>query len=132
MGTHIQGVALLIVLLGALWGASRLAAPTISEAISDEGAIIARSPDPTASTTPEDGSLSPSDEPLNFDEITNLQWLLGIEGYLSLDTDIDGVYGPITRAAVTQAKEALDIPSASDRVLLSLLEGLNAENLPEE
>lgn len=125
MDTHIRGVALLIVLALALWAAAKLAGPVIDEAFGDEGAIIARSPD-------ESDSLRIGEEPeitetpLTFDEVSTLQWLLGVEGFLEPDS-VDGLLGPITEEAIVRAKATFAIPTAGDRVLLSLLEGRNTD-----
>ena len=126
MDTHIRGAALLILLAAALWGAAQLAAPVVDEALSDEGAIIARSPDEDTLDQRISESLETVEAPLTFDEISTLQWLLGVEGFLDPDTDVDGLLGPITEEAITRAKATFAIPTASDRVLLSLLEGRNA------
>lgn len=126
--THIRGVALLILVVVALWGLLRLADPVFEEAFGDNGAIIARSP-----STEAGGVLRGSDSfasfeaPLTFDEVSTLQQLLKVEGFLDADDDVDGLFGPITEAAATRAKATLAIPAASDRVLLSLLEGRNSD-----
>ena len=126
MYTHIRGVALLILLAATVWGAARLAAPVVDEALSDEGAIIARSPDEDSLDQRIGESLETVEAPLTFEEISNLQWLLGVEGFLDPDTHVDGLLGPITEDAITRAKATFAIPTAGDRVLLSLLEGRNA------
>ena len=125
MDTHIQGFALLILLVAALWGAARLAGPVFDEALGDEGAIIARSADEDSGSLRIGESLEIVEAPLTFNELSTLQWLLGVEGFLDPDSDVDGLLGPITEAAITQAKATFAIPTASDRVLLSLLEGRN-------
>ncbi len=125
MDTHIRGVALLILLAAALWGAVRLAAPVVDEALGDEGAIIARSPDEDGLSQRIGESLETFEAPLTSDEVSTLQWLLGVEGFLDPDNDVDGLLGPITEEAITRAKATFAIPTASDRVLLSLLEGRN-------
>lgn len=127
MDTHIRGAALLILLAAALWGAARLAAPVVEEALSDEGAIIARSPDEGALDQRIGESLEAVEAPLTFDEVSTLQWLLGVEGFLDPDTDVDGLLGPVTEEAIIRAKATFAIPAAGDRVLLSLLEGRNAD-----
>ena len=126
METHIRGAALLILLAAALWGAAQLAAPVVDEALSDEGAIIARSPDEDSLDQRIGESLETVEAPLTFEEVSALQWLLGMEGFLDPDTDVDGLLGPITEEAITRAKATFAIPTAGDRVLLSLLEGRNA------
>lgn len=126
--THIRGVALLILIVAALWGLLRLADPVFEEAFGENGAIIAKSP-----TAEDGGVLRASDSfarveaPLTFDEVSTLQSLLKVEGFLDAAADVDGLFGPITEAAVTRAKATLAIPTASDRVLLSLLEGRNSD-----
>lgn len=132
MDTHIRGAALLILLAAALWGAARLAAPVVDQALSDEGAIIARSPDEDTLDQRFSEPLETVEAPLTFDEISTLQRLLGVEGFLDPDTDVDGLLGPITEEAITRAKATFAVPTASDRVLLSLLEGRNASLLGTE
>ncbi len=127
MDTHIQGVALLILLVAALWGAARLAGPVFDEALGDEGAIIARSPDEDSDSLRIGEIPENAEAPLTFDEVNTLQWLLGVEGFLDPDSDVDGLLGPITEAAITRAKATFAIPTASHRVLLSLLEGRNTD-----
>ena len=127
MDTHIQGVALLILLVAALWGAARLAGPVFDEALGDEGAIIARSPDEDSDSLRIGEIPENAEAPLTFDEVSTLQWLLGVEGFLDPDSDVDGLLGPITEEAITRAKATFAIPTASQRVLLSLLEGRNTD-----
>ena len=127
MDTHIRGVALLILLVAALWGAAKLAGPVFDEALGDEGAIIARSPDEDSDSLRIGGIPENAEAPLTFDELSTLQWLLGVEGFLDPDSDVDGLLGPITETAITRAKATFAIPTASHRVLLSLLEGRNTD-----
>ena len=127
MDTHIRGVALLILLVAALWGAAKLAGPVVDEALGDEGAIIARSPDEDSDSLRIGEIAENAEAPLTFDELSTLQWLLGVEGFLDPDSDVDGLLGPITEAAITRAKATFAIPTASHRVLLSLLEGRNTD-----
>ena len=127
MDTHIRGVALLILLVAALWGAAKLAGPVFDEALGDEGAIIARSPDEDSDSLRIGEIAENAEAPLTFDELSTLQWLLGVEGFLDPDSDVDGLLGPITEAAITRAKATFAIPTASHRVLLSLLEGRNTD-----
>ena len=127
MDTHIRGVALLILLVAALWGAAKLAGPVFDEALGDEGAIIARSPDEDSDSLRIGEIPENAEAPLTFDELSTLQWLLGVEGFLDPDSDVDGLLGPITEAAITRAKATFAIPTASHRVLLSLLEGRNTD-----
>lgn len=127
MDTHIRGVALLILLVAALWGAAKLAGPVLAEGFGDQGAIIARTPDESSDDSRFDEVLDNAEAPLTFDEVSTLQWLLGVEGFLDPDADVDGLMGPITEAAITRAKATFAIPTASDRVLLSLLEGRNTD-----
>ncbi len=127
MDTHIRGVALLILLVAALWGAAKLAGPVFDEALGDEGAIIARSPDEASDSLRIGGIPENAEAPLTFDELSTLQWLLGVEGFLDPDSDVDGLLGPITEAAINRAKATFAIPTASHRVLLSLLEGRNTD-----
>lgn len=127
MDTHIRGVALLIVSILALWGAAKLAGPVFDEAFGDSGAIIARSPDEDSDSSRIGEAGETTEAPLTFDEISTLQWLLGVEGFLDPDSDVDGLLGPITEAAIVRAKATFAIPTAGDRILLSLLEGRNTD-----
>ena len=127
MSTHLQGVALLILLVGALWGLMKLAGPAFEEALGDEGAIIARSPDDENDNLRIGDLPENAEAPLTFDEVSTLQWLLGVEGFLDPDSDVDGLLGPITETAIIRAKATFAIPTASHRVLLSLLEGRNTD-----
>ena len=129
METHVRGAALLILLAAALWGAARLASPVLSEALGNEGAIIARSPAVEVDTAGVEAPPQTAEAPLTFDEVRTLQWLLGVEGFLDPDVDVDGLMGPITEDAATRAKATFAIPTASVRVLLSLLEGRNTDLL---
>ncbi len=131
MSTHIQGVTILILVVAALWGAMRLVGPAISEALGDEGAIIARSVDENNLVEPDDTTQQDNDSPLTTDEISTLQWLLAVEGFLDPETDVDGLLGPKTSEAITNAKATFGIPTANDRVLISLLEGRNADQLDQ-
>ncbi len=127
MDTHIRGVALLVLLGAALWGAAKLAGPVLDEAFGDEGAIIARSPDEDSDSSRIGEVGENTEAPLTFNEISTLQWLLGVEGFLDPDSDVDGLLGPITEAAIVRAKATFAIPTAGDRILLSLLEGRNTD-----
>ena len=131
MGTHIQGVTILILVVATLWGVTRLVGPAISEALGADGAIIARSADESSLVEPVDTTQQTDDSPLTVDEISTLQWLLAVEGFLDPQTDVDGLLGPKTSGAITNAKATFGIPTANDRVLISLLEGRNAEQLDQ-
>ena len=59
----------------------KLAGPVFEEALGDEGAIIARSPDDESDNLRVGEFLENAEAPLTFDELSTLQWLLGVEGF---------------------------------------------------
>lgn len=116
MRIHVQGIALLGLVFLILLGVGRWAAPVVRESFGSDGAIQATSsPDPPIGS-PEDVEA----EPLNTEEVAKLQSLLE-----SINYDVggtDGIMGPRTREAASQAKLDLKLGStASDRRLLDRL-----------
>lgn len=115
MRNHVQGLGLLIVLAAAVWGTARLAAPAVDEAFGGDD-------DDTETTEPSEDvvDLSVADDELTAEELYGLQWYLTIEGY---DTGgLDGLLGPSTTAAVSQALEDYGLPvSTSHRGLFDFL-----------
>ena len=125
MRNHIQGVVLLLILAAALWGTAKLAGPAFSDAIGDDGAVVAESTEDTVDLATADDGVEP-DLPLTAADIFTIQWQLAVEGFLDLDSDLDGLMGPDTRDAMTEAKTAYGIPFASDRDLMAHLAELLA------
>ncbi len=129
MHSHLQGVFLLLVVAIGLLTAARIAAPVLSDALGDEGAIVATGSDETEEVE------KVVREPLTGDEI------LLIQGYLTRlghdPGEIDGYHGPKTRAAIAAAVEQYRMPAnSSDRdvfeYLQSLVEALQAAEISEE
>lgn len=119
MRTHIQGLALLLILAAVLWGTAELAGPALGDAFGDDGALVAESPEDEV-----DLSAGFDEEPdeLTDIEVGTVQWLLWLQGFLESEADIDGVLGNDTRRAMQDAKGAFDFAGASDRALLEYLE----------
>jgi len=116
MKIHFQGVALLLTVMLALLGMAKWASPTLHDALGPDGAIQA-----TSSPDPEPGSPDAlADLPLTSDEIATLQTILD-----SINYDVggvDGIAGPKTKAAITQAKLDLKLaPGTTDRKLFERL-----------
>lgn len=129
MRNHIQGAVLLVLLAAALWGTTRLAGPILGDAFGDDGAVQAQS----AEDRVELSSVADDrfDEPLTSEEVFTIQWQLGLEGFLDVETDLDGLMGPTTRRAMQDAKVAYGMTQASDRALLEHLDELFAELFAE-
>jgi len=123
MKIHVQGVALLAVVMLLLLGMSRWAAPTLHDALGPEGAIQATS---SPDTIP-GASDAEIDLPLSSDEIAALQTILESIGY-----DVggsDGIAGPKTKAAIKKVKLDLTLAAGtSDRKLFERLLVLTANN----
>lgn len=122
MRTHIQGLALLLLLAVTIWGTAQLAGPALGDAFGDDGAVVAESAEDEV-----DLSLGIDDQPdeaLTETEVGTTQWLLHLQGFLDSPDDIDGILGPGTRQAMQEAKGAYGFPQASDRTLLEHLEDI--------
>lgn len=128
MRNHIQGVALLILLMAALWGTVRLAGPVLSGAFGDEGAVQARVAEDRVDLSTDDAE---PEEPLSPEEVFTIQWRLAAEGFLDVETDLDGIMGPRTRAAMQEAKTAFGLGAVSDRALLEHLEPAGSDPFTE-
>lgn len=115
MRTHIQGVFLLCLLAAALWGMTRLASPALTEAFGEDGALRADSGEDLIELTVDGNRI---DEPLTGDEMTRLQFLLLLGGYLTRQSDVDGVPGPTTEAAIAAAAAEWDLVEPTDRQVL--------------
>lgn len=124
MRNHIQGVALLVLLMAALWGTVRLAGPVLSEAFGDEGAVQARVAEDRVDLAIE--AAEPA-KPLTDEEVFTIQWLLAVHGFLDVETDLDGLMGPTTRGAMHDAKAAFGLGAVGDRVLFDHLESVTPD-----
>lgn len=123
MHSHIQGVFVLLIVCIGLLVAANYARPVLSEALGDNGAIVAVPSEET------DEEPTVEREPLSGEEI------LLIQGYLTRlghdPGEIDGYHGPNTAAAIDEAIEEYRMPANSaDRDVLeylqSLIDGLDA------
>ena len=130
MRYHIQGVfILLIVFIGVLFTA-RVAAPVLSDAFGDEGAIVAESAE-----VDEDADLTSAeaeeDLPLTGEEVGQIQADLTALGFDP--GPVDGIMGSSTQGAIDAAivQYQLDV-AASNRAVYeyvrSLAEALAAAN----
>ena len=116
---HLQGTFLLIVLLLVLWAALNWAGSVISSALGGpDGAVVAKAPVESDESS-DSGDGSAPDEPLEGDEIADLQAALTRFGYDP--GPVDGILGELTRSAIQAAKADLSLPAASDRTLLETL-----------
>jgi hypothetical protein len=116
MRNHFQGIFLLGLLLAALWGMTRLASPTLSDAFGEDGAVMADSGDEdTIELTVEAETV---DAELNTEELTRLQFELLLSGFLAEQSDIDGTMGSQTRAAIEAAAEKWGLTNPTDREVL--------------
>lgn len=110
MRTHIQGTALLIMLLLVFWYALNVGTTIISKALTDNNGAIA------AVAKTKDEALY---ELLNQTEVAVLQAKLLEAGYEL--GPLDGILGVKTRAAIEAAKTALGLEKQPDRLLLLVL-----------
>ena len=115
MRTHLQGIALLGLLVLALLGPDPAwPPPTLSEAFGDDGAVQADSGDVVDLVV---GGAT-LDAPLDDDERARLQFHLVIWGYLDDIADVDGIIGPGTRAAMAEAASDWGLDEPTDREFL--------------
>jgi hypothetical protein len=127
MRNHFQGIFLLGLLLAALWGMTRLASPTLSDAFGEDGAVMADSGDEdTIELTVEAGT---GDAELDSEELARLQFELLLGGFLTEQSDIDGLMGDQTRAAIEAAAEKWGLTNPTDREVLLHGDGLYEDNL---
>jgi len=126
MRTHLQGFALLGLLLAALWGVTKLAAPTLSEAFGENGAVVAESGEDRIELTIDSETL---DADLTDDEVKRLQFQLLLAGFLNETSDVDGVNGPNTARAIAQAAAEWDLEDPSDREVLVYADELFADTV---
>ncbi len=113
MRTHFQGFALLILLVAAIWGAARLASPTLSDAFGEDGAVNAESEDRVNLVVDSEDSA-----PLTAAERERLQFQLLRGGFLENPADVDGIFGDKTRDAIQTAADAWGLESPSYRQVL--------------
>lgn len=114
MRTHLQGIALLGLLVAALWGMTRLASPALSEAFGDDGALQADSGD-VVDLVVESETL---DAPLNDEERARLQFHLLVGGFLNDISEVDGIIGTQTREAMAAAAQEWGLEDPTDREFL--------------
>ena len=120
MRIHLQGTFLLIVLLLVFWWTLGWAVPVLDSALlGEDGAIVARAPSEVDDPARADRALQ-RDEPLDGNEVAELQGALTQLGYDP--GPIDGIMGELTRQAIDEAKEDVGLAEASDRRLLETLE----------
>jgi len=124
MRTHLQGIALLALLVAALWGMTKLASPALGDAFGEDGALQADSGDlvdlVVASET--------LDADLSFEERSRLQFHLVVAGYLADTSEVDGAIGTRTRAAMAEAADAWGLTDPSDREFLTYADQRSADN----
>ena len=114
MRTHLQGIALLGLLVAALWGMTRLAGPALGDALGEDGALQADSGDVVDLVV---GSEN-LDAPLEGPERERLQFHLVLWGYLDDVSAVDGIIGPGTRAAMAEAATDWGLDEPTDREFL--------------
>jgi peptidoglycan hydrolase-like protein with peptidoglycan-binding domain len=124
MRTHLQGFALLGLLLAALWGAARLAAPTLSEALGEDGAVVADSGEDHIELTADSEEV---DADLTTEEVQRLQFQLLRAGFLTELSDVDGYMGPETAGAIARAAEEWQLVEPTDREVLVYADELLAD-----
>ena len=114
MRTHLQGIVLLGLLFLSLWGLTRLASPALGEAFGEDGALQADSGDVVDLVV----GGETLDAPLDDDERARLQFHLVVWGYLDDISDVDGIIGSGTRAAMAEAAADWGLDDPSDREFL--------------
>jgi len=123
MRTHLQGIALLALLVAALWGMTKLASPALGDAFGEDGALQADSGDVVDLVV---GSET-LDANLNFEERSRLQFHLVVAGYLEDTSQVDGAIGPTTRAAIAAAAEDWDLDNPTDRDFLTFADARSVD-----
>jgi len=114
MRNHLQGIALLVLLVAALWGMTRLASPALDQAFTDDGSAVTESGDVVDLVV--DETL---DTPLDDEERARLQFHLVLEGFLDDVSQVDGIIGNRTRVAIAEAAAAWGLDEPSDREFLT-------------
>ena len=130
MRYHIQGIFLLLIVLIAVLFTARMAAPVLSDALGDEGAIVAESAEVTPDADLAAGEAE-EDLPLTGEEVGQIQTDLTTLGF---DPGaVDGIMGDATQNAIDAAivQYQLDV-TASNRAIFdyvrSLADALAAAN----
>lgn len=121
MRYHVQGVFILLIVAIGLLFTARLAAPVLSDAFGDDGAIVAEGSEVDDTDLASDEV--PADEPLTGEEVGQIQADLTA---LGLDPGpVDGIMGPSTRDAIDTAivQYQLDV-NASDRAVFNYVRSL--------
>ena len=126
MRTHIQGFALLALLIAAIWGVVQLASPALGDAFGEDGALQAESSGDDEDTVDLTSGAEPA-APLTFEEIQRLQFNLFRDGFFDSLDAVDGQMGPNTRAAMAAAATAWGLDEPSDRALYEHAESLFAD-----
>ena len=128
MRYHIQGVFILLIVCIAVLFTARIAAPVLSDAFGDEGAIVAKSAE-----VDEDADLPVSEEdlPLSGEEVGQIQADLKALGFNP--GPVDGIMGDTTQGAIDVAivQYQLDVAASNREVydyLRSLADALAAAN----
>lgn len=117
MRSHIQGLGLVAGVAVAVVLLALIARPTLDDAFGENGAVRAEEAVDIVELSAEGEVLDPV---LSADEVTTLQFLIGIEG---IETGgLDGVMGPGTRGAMDEIIIVLELdPEISDRALYNVL-----------
>jgi len=121
MRSHIQGLFLLLIVGIALLGMARYAAPIVSEALGEDGALRAESaPEDLIDLVALEAEL---DEPLTGDEVGIIQAHLTRLGFDP--GPVDGLMGPSTRTTIDEAIVEYQLTvGSSDRDLLNYIQSL--------
>jgi hypothetical protein len=123
MRTHLQGIALLSLLVVALWGMTKLASPALNDAFGEDGALHAESADVVDLVV---GSET-LDASLDDDERARLQFHLVVDGFLADPSQVDGIIGANTRAAIAAAADAWGLDDPTDREFLTFADQRSAD-----
>ncbi len=130
MRYHVQGVFILLIVFIAVLFSARIAAPVLSDAFGDEGAIVAESAE-----VDEDADLTPAeteeDLPLTGEEVGQIQADLTALGFAP--GPVDGIMGGATQGAIDAAivQYQLDVAASNREVydyVRSLADALAAAN----
>lgn len=115
MRNHVQGVALLGLLVATLWGLTKIAGPALGDAFGEEGALQAESGDVVDLVV----DAETVEAPLDDEERARLQFHLVLGGYLDDISQVDGIIGPGTRAAMAAAAADWGLDDPTDRAFLT-------------
>ncbi|MEQ8839856.1 MAG: hypothetical protein RIB98_02670 [Acidimicrobiales bacterium] len=123
MRTHLQGIALLGFLVVALWGLTKMVSPALSDALDEDGALQAESGDVVDLVV---GAES-VEAPLDDEERARLQFHLVVAGFLDDPSQVDGIIGTQTRAAMAEAADEWGLTDPSDREFLTFADEQSAD-----